>query len=173
MNKKILGVFVTLVVVIMMALPIGVAYAEKPTIEMVLTGTFYTGDTNPEHWIESYPGHNIMYKARDFESIWYGEIEGSGVYLGNWLINPNGGQWVEEAKAGNFVFSGSFALENVLISDSDGTGFVGTGDIRIQPGLTVAGGSGDLKSIRGKGYSFPLDPDFHLWGYVFEVQINP
>jgi len=170
MNRKVLVIAVVLMAVAMLALPMSVVFADKP-IEMVLTGTFYMND--PEHEFWSFPAHNFQVKCRDFASIWYGEIEGSGVYHSNWLINPKGGKWDGDVKTGAGAFPGYFDLEDVTISD-DVTGFVGTGDIRIQPGLTIAGGSGDLRSISGKGYSWPLNPPaMDWWGYYFEVQINP
>jgi hypothetical protein len=172
MKRKMLGVFVSLLAVAMFALPMSTAFAEKP-IEMTLTGTFIMADPNPDHFVMSNPGHNIMFKARDFVSVWTGEIDGSGVYQATWLINPKAGKWVDDVKAGKIITPGCFILEGVTINDVQ-TGFTGTGDIRFQPGMVVAGGSGDLRSITGKGITYPNPPDqMVFWDYIIDVQITP
>ena len=160
MNKKILVIIGSLLVVAMLALPMSAAFAEKPTIELTLTGKYWMMDPDPEH-MQMFPAGNsgnTMFKFRGFVSDWTGDIAGSGVYNANWVIKPDG----------TGAFAGRFILEDVTI---DG---IGTGNLRIgalESDFWIESGSGDLRSIRGKGTNSMVS--MIEWDYELIVQINP
>jgi hypothetical protein len=162
MNKKMFGVLASLFVVAMLALPMSAAFAKKP-ITLTLTGKYYMMDSDPDH-MKTFPAgksSNQMIKFRDFESVFVGDITGSGVFHSNWKMNPPKG-----------VFTGFFALKDVTI-DVPGE-FTGTGDLRIgafEERWTIESGSGDFRSIRGKGTTWPTS--MVEWNYELEIQINP
>ena len=158
-NKKVLGIVIALAAVVL-ALPISAAYAEKPTIELTLSGKYWMMDANPDHMKVFTTGNsgNTMFKFRGFVSVWTGDIAGSGVYNGNWVSkSPFEG-----------TYTGCFILEDVTIAG------VGSGDLRIGAlgfDLRIESGSGDLRSIRGKGTTTMVS--MIEWDYELEIQINP
>ena len=149
---------VALMAVAMLALPISVVSATKPTT-MTLSGKIYvlgTGSIFPAG-----ESGNVLLKFRDVPVLWTGDIAGSGVYNGNWL--DKGGDLVLDVGVGTHV------LEDVTI---DG---VGTGDLTIGQNHVwnyfIKSGSGDLSSIRGKGTITMVNPV--TYDYELEIQINP
>ena len=160
MKKKIL---VIALAVAMLALPLSTALATKP-VTMTITGEYYMMDSDPEHMKMFTRGNsdNTMIKFRDFVSVFDGDIIGSGIYHANWRMNPP-----------KSTFTGFFDLEDVTI-DIEGV-FTGTGDLRIgtlEEKWTIESGSGDFRSIRGSGMTWPVT-GMSEWAYVLEVQINP
>jgi hypothetical protein len=158
MNRKVLVIAVALMAVAMIALPISVVSATKPTT-MTLSGKIYvlgTGSIFPAG-----ESGNVLLKFRDVPVLWTGDIAGSGVYNGNWL--DKGGDLVLDVGVGTHV------LEDVTI---DG---VGTGDLTIGQNHVwnyfIKSGSGDLSSIRGKGTITMVNPV--TYDYELEIQINP
>ena len=165
MNKKILGVFVSLLAVVMLALPMSVAYATKPETK-TLTGTYYilgVGDGGPIFAGES---DNVLLKLRNVPCLWTGDISGSGIYNGNWLVK--GGPLAEGGELVRAI--GHYVLEDAMV---DG---IGVGDLSIghnMEGLDyfIKSGTGDLSSIRGKGTITPID--FVTYDYEIVIKINP
>ena len=157
-KRKVLVIAVALMAVAMIALPISVVSATKPTT-MTLSGKIYvlgTGSIFPAG-----ESGNVLLKFRDVPVLWTGDIAGSGVYNGNWL--DKGGDLVLDVGVGTHV------LEDVTI---DG---VGTGDLTIGQNHVwnyfIKSGSGDLSSIRGKGTITMVNPV--TYDYELEIQINP
>jgi hypothetical protein len=157
-KRKVLVIAVALMAVAMLALPISVVSATKPTT-MTLSGKIYvlgTGSIFPAG-----ESGNVLLKFRDVPVLWTGDIAGSGVYNGNWL--DKGGDLVLDVGVGTHV------LEDVTI---DG---VGTGDLTIGQNHVwnyfIKSGSGDLSSIRGKGTITMVNPV--TYDYELEIQINP
>jgi len=161
MNKKALGVFVSLLVVAMLALPMSAAFAEKPTIELTLTGKYWMMDPDPDH-MKMFPAGNsgnTMFKLRDFVSVWTEDIAGSGVYNGNWVSKPDH----------TGAFAGCFILEDVTIDGIDGTGDLRIGALGSD--FWIESGSGAFRSIRGKGTTTRVS--MIEYDYELEIQINP
>ena len=159
-KKKIL---VLALAVAILALPLSTAFAIKP-VTLTINGKYYMMDPSPEHMKMFTRGNsdNTMIKFRDFVSVFDGDIIGSGIYHANWKMNPS-----------HPVFTGFFDLEDVTI-DIEGE-FTGTGDLRIgtlEEKWTIESGSGDFRSIRGSGTTWPSG-SMSEWEYVLEVQINP
>ena len=159
-KRKVLVIAVALMAVAMLALPISVVSATKPTT-MTLSGTIYIlGEGTGSIFVAGESGNNLL-KFRDVPVLWTGDIAGSGVYNGNWL--DKGGDLVLDVGVGTHV------LEDVTI---DG---VGTGDLTIGQNHVwnyfIKSGSGDLSSIRGKGTITMVNPV--TYDYELEIQINP
>jgi len=176
MNKKILGVFGSLLVVAMLALSIYAAYATKPEpTTSTLTGTFWIlpGLSPPRGFPAGESGHVIM-KWRDLPCIMEGDIVAGerkvpiptsipgGYCDGNWVIFNNGTE-DEEVSTVNII-----VLEGAAVTG------IGTGDLKIfakDETLRIISGTGALKGIKGTGtfdYITPIS-----YSYEAVVQINP
>jgi len=157
-KRKVLVIAVALMVVAMLALPISLVSATKPTT-MTLSGTISVLGTG-SIFLAGESG-NVLLKFRDVPVLWTGDIAGSGVYNGNWL--DKGGDMILD------VGVGTHALEDVTIDS------VGTGDLTIGQNHVwnyfIKSGSGDLSSIRGKGTITMVNPV--TYDYELEIQINP
>ena len=158
MNRKFLLIAVACLALAMLALPISVVSATKPTT-MTLSGTINVLGTGII--LPAGESSNVLLKFRDVPVVWTGDIAGSGVYNGNWL--DKGGDLVLDVGVGTHV------LEDVTI---DG---VGSGDLTIGQNHVwnyfIKSGSGDLSSIRGKGTITMVNPV--TYDYELEIQINP
>ena len=60
MNKKFLGIFVSLLVVAMFVLPMSVAFAEKPTITMNISGKYYVLEGSTKTIVAGESGNTLM-----------------------------------------------------------------------------------------------------------------
>ena len=166
MNKKILGVFISLLVVAVLALPMSLAFAEKPTITMTLSGTYYMVGGGSMKVMDAGQSCVVLIKIKDLDCVWTGDITAGslgpppvpgGVYNGQWSVRSTG----------EGVAPGRFILEDVTIAGRSGDLTIGAkNDI-----LWIESGTGELSSIRGKGTNTFISEI--VWGYEFEVQINP
>ena len=166
MNKKVLGVFVSLLAVVMLALPMSAAYATKPEpTTMTLTGFF---EVLPENipgvpfsspYVRAFPAGEsgiFQMKWRGLPANFTGDIEGIGPYDGNWKIKNSGTPDAELSTVGIQL------VENAVVAG------IGTGDLKMKAKndlLTIISGTGDLKDIKGTGYCVQTDWtqfDYHL-----------
>ena len=160
-KRKVLVIAVALMAVAMLALPISVVSATKPTT-MTLSGTIYIlGEGTGSIFVAGESGNNLL-KFRDVPVLWTGDIAGSGVYNANWL--DKGGDMVVDVAVGTHV------LEDVTI-DGVGTGDLSIGHNHFGWDYFIKSGTGDLSSIRGKGTLTMVNPV--EYDYELEVQINP
>ena len=172
MNKKVLGVFVSLLAVVMLALPMSAAYATKPEpTTMTLTGFF---EVLPENipgvpfsspYVRAFPAGEsgiFQVKWRGLPANFTGDIEGIGPYDGNWKIKNSGTPDAELSTVGIQL------VENAVVAG------IGTGDLKMKAKndlLTIISGTGDLKDLKGEGTVEMLTGV--LYSYSIEVQINP
>jgi len=154
MNRKLLVVFVALMAVVMLATPV---FAEKPNT-LTLTGTLFILGQGDGDEIYAGESDNHLLKLRNSPDLWTGDISGSGIADGNWLI-----------KGGSLAVAvGTYYLEDVTVAG------VGTGDLTLGYrglDLWVKSGSDDLRSIRGRGTVTPVT--FIKYTYELVIQINP
>jgi len=167
MNKKFFGVFVSIFVVVMLALPMSAVYATKPE-PIPLTGTkTLTGDAVIR---DIFAGTNLIELAKNGGGDWTGDIEGHALYSGLALYKPNG----------EFMWVGRWVFEEATIDGRTGGLRIGSmtkGNYLTGEGETklwIESGTGELSSIRGKGTEVPAPPyDFTVWDYTFDILINP
>jgi hypothetical protein len=171
MNKKVLGVFGSLLVVAMLALPMSTVSATKPET-MTLTGTkTLTGDVDVRSIVAGKPPtFNYIELAKNGGGDWTGDIEGFALYSGLALYKANG----------EFMWIGRWVFEEATIAGRTGGLRIGTmtkGNYNTggaETKLWIESGTGELSSIRGKGTEVPPDPyDLTVWDYTFEILINP
>jgi hypothetical protein len=162
MNKKVLVIVVALMAVAMLALPISVVSATKPTT-MTLSGTIYIlGEGTGKIFVAGESGNNLL-KFRDVPVLWTGDIAGSGVYNANWLDKVSGDMVVD-------VAVGTHVLEDAMV-DGIGVGDLSIGHNKDGFEYFIKSGTGYLSSIRGKGTLTMVNPV--TYDYELEVQINP
>jgi hypothetical protein len=172
MNKKVLGVFVSLLALAMLAFSLSVVFAVKPEpTTMTLTGTFMVyPDTIPGvPWSSPYARSFLagesgirQFKWKDLPQEMFGDIEGLGTYTGNWVVKNAG---TPDAEPNTVAI--------VLIKDAVVAG-VGTGDLKIKAmDLTykIISATGDLAGLKGEGTIEMLTPV--LYAYSIEAQIDP
>lgn len=172
MNKKILGIFGSLLVVAMLALPMSVVFATKPEPDtMTLVGTFevYPNQTIPgvpgsSPYVRGFPAGEsgiMMAKWKDLPLEMFGDIEGLGTYTGNWKFKNPGTPDAEGSTVG------IQQVENAVVAG------IWTGNLKMKAKndfLTIISGTGDLQGIKGEGMVTVLSPV--LYGYTLEVQMN-
>ena len=154
MNRKIVVLAVALLAMAMLAVPV---FAEKPNT-MTLTGTLVIVGQGDNYVIHAGKSDNILPKLRNSPDLWTGDISGSGIADGNWLI-----------KGGELAHSvGTYYLEDAAVVG------VGTGDLALGYSgldLWIKSGSDELRSIRGKGTFTMVNPI--KYNYELVIQINP
>ena len=165
MNKKILGVFISLLAVAMLAVPMSVAYATKPETR-TLTGTYYILGMGDGFEVFAGESDNVLLKLRNVPCLWTGDIAGFGIYKGEWLVK--GGPIVQGGEL--VVAIGHYVLEDAVV-DGIGVGDLSIGHNKYGLDYLIKSGSGDLRSIRGKGTITPID--FVTYDYEIVIQINP
>lgn len=167
MNGKVLVVAVALMAVAMLAVPMSVAYATKPETR-TLTGTFYilVGQGGSTKTIMAGESDNVLLKHKDIPVLWTGDIAGSGVYSGEWLVK--GGPIIQGGELK--VAIGHYVLEDAVV-DGIGVGDLSIGHNKYGLDYLIKSGTGDLSSIRGKGTITPID--FITYDYEIVIQINP
>ena len=165
MNKKILGVFVSLLVVAMLTLPMSAVFGTKPEpYTDTLTGTFYvnTDEYEVSRRFDAGESGNTIIKYKGLLQVWDGDIAGDGTYDGNWVLKNPGTPEMEVNTVGIQIIEGAVV---------DG---IGTGDLKIKSmdtTLEIISGTGDLKGIKGTGFIVFID--WVTYDYVLDVQINP
>jgi hypothetical protein len=172
MNKKVLVIAVTLMVVAMLALLVSTVYAIKPET-MTLSGSTYVIGSGTQRSFDAGESGSELIKFKDLPVVFTGDIIAGdlgtltpgGVCDTNWLVKEPLVDW---------VFTGTFTLQDATIAG------IGTGDLKIgmlfKDGMsaarwTIESGTGDLSSIRGRGTA--LQVGMYKYNYEFEVQINP
>ena len=154
MKRAVLVIVAAFMAVAMLATPV---FAESPNT-LTLTGTLVIAGQGDNYAIVAGKSDNILPKLRNGPDLWTGDISGSGIADGNWLI-----------RGGSLALAvGTYYLEDVTVAG------VGTGDLTLGYSgldLWVKSGSDDLRSIRGKGTVTPVT--FIKYTYELVIQINP
>ena len=181
MNKKIFGILIILLVVVMPVLPISAVLAKKPESETdTLEGVYLILMWLSQHR-EFYAGESghFQTKAHDLPVAWgLGDIvagvivpptvgnpydsEPGGYYHGNW-VRYNAGTEDEVMST-----VGITVLEDAYIEG------IGTGNLKMfmkDGTIRIISGTGDFKGIKGTG-TYEIDAIFPVvFHYSLEVQI--
>ncbi|TRO52723.1 hypothetical protein E2P63_03145 [Candidatus Bathyarchaeota archaeon] len=162
MKKKILGVFVSLFVVAMLALPMSIIYAKKP---MPVQGTFFPAGAPTV--VTSQPGNsdNLVVDISDGPQMWTGSFVGSAVSSVHWNIIKSS----DEEAPGHHVSGKSTFTLDVVYDDKEGTLTI-KGD---HSNWRIISGTGDLANLRGHGTFYQIDITIMLMGYEGEVHFDP
>jgi len=160
MNKKALGIFVSLLVVAMLVLPMSAAFATKPA---PITGTLTMLD--PMSYVTFRPlgnSGNQIWTFTDAPLTITGDIEADGVYNGLWvMIKP----FTPDMKV---VARGVYTLD-AEVDDIAGELTIGV----IGGKLTIIGGTDGLKSLHGTGSMYPLDETLLVFAVSLDVHFDP
>ncbi len=159
MKKTVLVIVSALIVMAISGTPV---FAEKP-VEMTLTGTFFIVGMGDNYLVAAGESDNYLIKIRNAPTIWTGDIAGSGTTDGNWVVK---GGPLGRGELANTV--GRYYLPDVTVAG------IGTGDLFLgysELEYWIESGSGDLRSIRGKGTATQVN--FVTYNYELVIQINP
>lgn len=156
MNKKILGVFGSLLVVAMLAVPISAVYATK---SMPVEGTFFP---TPGSAFETRPAgkSDNLFVEIEGPHAWTGSFEGTSWSEGRWNVHryDTPDVWM--------VVSVTFTL------DVEYDGLTGTLTIKFNRGnWRIISGTGDLANLRGQGTTYGVSE--WVMGYEGQVHFDP
>ncbi len=163
MNKKVLGVFVSLLVVGMLALPMSAAYATKPTTvtwisTRVTAGTpDYRQAGSSDNWVLTTQGVGMS---------WVGDITGSGTYEGRWVLHDFDPGPPPSAGAVNVL--GIYTMDVTYDGESGSlTVLAGGGE-----NWRILSGTGGLENLRGHGTLEAIVPIF-VYRFTGQVHFDP
>jgi hypothetical protein len=162
MNKKMFGVFVSLFVVAMLALPMSAVYAIKP---MLVQGTFFPAGMGTI--VTSQPGNsdNLVYEISDAPQTWTGSFAGSAVTQIHWNIIKES----DEDAPGHHLSGKSVFTLDVVYDGKEGTLTI-KGD---HSNWRIISGTGELANLRGEGKITVINMDLLIFGYEGQVHFDP
>jgi len=164
MNKKAFGVFVSLLVVAMFALPMSAAYAKTPT---TVTWTSTKNLVIPGSPVFSPAGKsdNCILTTQYGGWIWAGDIVGTGTYAGRWVLHDV--DYVSETFGAVNVL-GTYTMD-VTYDGKSGTLTVRAGGGGGNAMWRIVSGTGDLENLRGHG---TLEEMVLMYMYRFTGQVH-
>jgi len=169
-NKKILGVFVSLLAVAILATPLlGVAYAEKPTF---VSGTQMITGYVPVSEVQKGKSDNFLSIAM-LSVTWSGDIAGDTEYEGvlmlhNW-VPPMGGP----DTTANIHERIYFETVTVLGETGSLTLAVCSGGSKGVFRWTIIDGTEELANLHGNGIYYVTDMEQGLYDYEGYVHFDP
>ena len=164
MNKKALGVFVSLLVVAMLALPMSVAYATKPT-EVTWTSVI-TSMSMDGRFVG--PNYILTFEITD---LWSGYITGSSTTVGRWI-------WHDYP----FGRINAYIIKTVSATVDGKTGvlvFMLVGNLPPYPTpgaeyrWIIIGGTEDLANLHGQGTMVVPSIPGGLYTWTGQVHFDP
>jgi hypothetical protein len=162
MNKKILGVFVSLFVVAMLTLPMSTVYATKP---MFVQGTM--SPAGVPTIVTSTPGNsdNTVVDISDAPQTWTGSFVGSAVAQIHWNVHKSS----DEGAPGYHVSGKSSYTLDVVYDGKEGTLTIKA----AQAHWRIISGTGELANLRGTGTFEFINLDIMLLSYEGQVHFDP
>ena len=160
MNKKILGVFVSLLAVVMLTVSISVVLAKNNSKFIAVSGVMTSLGTGTMVYTPAGKSHTTKLSITDNSLVWSGSFENSiSIASGHWTIQPNG------------HFPGT--LWNVHTMTAEFMGKSGTITMIGSMGhWRIIGGTGDFANVHGQGTTTPIVMPV-VWSYEGEIHFDP
>ena len=160
MKKKILGVFVSLFVVAMLAVPMSTVYATK---SIAVSGTFFpTAEPGLSPRFAGKSANNFL-SIIDGPQMWTGSFTGTTVVNGLWIIHK-----ADNPEAPGYHLT---AVQNVFELNVVYDGKTGTLTIRSDhSNWRILSGTGELTNLRGQG---KVSLETMPYTYTGQVHFDP
>ena len=161
-SKKILGVFTSLLVVAMLALPMSATYATKPT---PVSGTFYSVPNGTIETRFAGKSDNVIMTVIG-ELMWTGDIAGLAAYEGFWITHKG------------HTNARGISTVDATVNDKSGTLTIYQGSWSEPiPGLVrghwrIISGTGDLANLHGQG-TFEETGVPMVFAYTGQIHFDP
>jgi hypothetical protein len=160
MNKKVLGVFVSLFVVAMLTLPMSTVYAKNTPKFIDVNGQIIILGGGSQEFTPAGNSGNVILVISGNTVQWTGDIAGSGSADGHFLLHKGGSGTATNIHTVNAVVDGKSGTLTII-----------TVQAKNQTNWIILSGTGDLANLHGRGTWAPnlITPfpfDYFYSGYV-------
>lgn len=166
MNKKIIGVFISIFVFAVLTLPVPNVCAKKPDKFVDVEGTFFpTGAPSMEVMVAGNSDNQIVYVL--MPQMWTGDISGTGIVEPRWVMH-------------NFDDAENTWVNVMAVITLTGEVACATGTVTIKFSSVssrgghwrIIDGTGELANVHGQGTLFAT-AEAMVFGYEGVIHFNP